>query len=57
MMLFGPGVKNMTAEKTMKAKKSCCDMVRSRDLSDDLFLTGSSGDLFRRFWHGAGPPR
>jgi hypothetical protein len=41
-------VKNITAAKTIKAKKSCCDMACSRDLSGDLFQSFqaiSSGDF------------
>src|ERR1700720_713021 len=36
MMLFGPGVKNITAANTTKAMKSGCDMVHSGDLRQDL---------------------
>src|SRR2546430_13272826 len=36
MMLFGPGVKNITTAKITKAKRSECDMAASRDLGQVL---------------------
>src|SRR6266849_8088282 len=36
MMLFGPGVKNITVANTTKATKSDCDMLHSGDLWQDL---------------------
>ena len=37
MMLFGPGVKNITVANSTKAIRSECDMVPSRDLWQNCF--------------------
>ena len=38
MMLFGPGVKNITVANMTKAIRSECDMAASRDLRQNLFF-------------------
>src|ERR1700746_662443 len=40
MMLFGPGVKNITVANTTKAMRSGCDIGHSGDLRQGLFRYG-----------------